>query len=354
MHPYGEKKPGGLPRIIFGWARALMSADKKNEYIIFFKKTPEKKPELPGKWKIEVLGEGRFWLDRLSKKESCDIYIFNTPVLPFFWKPKRSLTITLDYPYKYLSAKNWRERFFRIFLGWYHGRSMKRSSHILAVSNSTKQDTKKFFGIPEEKISVIYHGYTDICKVSETSLDLPDNFFFFAGTIKERKNVFNIIRAFEVFIRKDSDYKFVVGGKNEGVYYEKILNYTKSKKIEDKIIFLGHLNESELSFVYKKAKALIFPSIVEGTGFPILEAMSCGLPVITSNIFGPAELGANGGAVLVDPYDPEAIFEAMKKIAYDKEYVRVLKEKGIEQASRFSWINTGKETLDLIEKICKK
>src|SRR3989344_713644 len=99
LHPYGEKKPGGLPRIIFGWAEALLSVDKNNEYTLFFKDEISKPPALPGSnWTTHILGKGRFWLNRLKKYPQSDVYIFNTPVLPFLWKPKKSVIIVLDYP----------------------------------------------------------------------------------------------------------------------------------------------------------------------------------------------------------------------------------------------------------------
>src|SRR3989344_2823050 len=125
LHPYGEKKPGGLPRIIFGWTQALLSVDQENEYLIFLKERPITPPDLPGKnWRLEILGSGHFWLERLRQKTPCDVYLFNTPVLPFLWKSPCSVVIALDYPYKYLETKSIREWLFRKFISSYHGRSL--------------------------------------------------------------------------------------------------------------------------------------------------------------------------------------------------------------------------------------
>lgn len=356
MHPYGEKKPGGLPRIIFGWTEALLSVDQKNEYVIFFKERPISRLDLPGtNWRLEVLGPGRFWLDRLRRHTVCDVYLFNTPVLPFFWRPPKSVVIALDYPYKYLPPRNlfdWGRRF---FVSWYHRRSLHRADHVLAVSESTRSDTIQFFGVPKEKTSVIYHGFKKVCELPERPLTLPEKFFFFAGTMKERKNVLNIIKAFRFFreMHPEAPHRLLLGGKNEGPYYEMLLEFIGAHNLSDQVVFTGHLNENQLSFVYKRAEAMIFPSIVEGTGFPVLEAMGCGLPVIASNIFGPAELGANGGAVLVNPYKPEAIAEAMERLAFDDDFRRAQVERGFKQAARFSWVNTGRETLALLESVAK-
>ncbi len=356
MHPYGEKKPGGLPRIIFGWAHALMSVDHENEYIIFLKEKPEHLPELPGKnWRVEVLGTGRLWLTRLKHATVCDVYLFNTPVLPLLFKPRRSVIITLDYPYQYLAPRNFSERVKRIFIGWYHKHSLRRADHIIAVSHSTKNDTVKFFNIPPEKISVVYHGYKKICEVPEQAPPafLPQKYFFFAGTLKERKNVLNILKAFNMCVKRNADFAhdLVIGGKNEGEYYAQLQNFVEKERIENRVHFLGHLNELQLSYVYKRAEALVFPSIVEGTGFPILEAMSCGIPVITSNIFGPAELGANGAAALIDPYNVGEIAHAMERLSTDKTFRGEMIARGPAQLEHFSWDKCGKETLEILIRI---
>jgi len=354
LHPYGEKQPGGLPRIIFGWASALIKTHPENEYIIYLKDKPVKKPALPpGNWHVEVLGSGKLWMYNLRKATKADVYLFNTPVLPIMFKPGPSVLITLDYPYKYLSAKDWKEKIWRELVGWYHGRSMRFADKIIAVSQSTKNDTMKFFNILEYKISVIYHGFIDFSIITEQKVNVPDKFFFFAGTIKERKNVLNIIKAFEVFRKKHKGYKFVIGGKSEGKYYENMLKYIDEHKLKEDVVFLGHLNESMLSYVYKRATALVFPSIVEGTGFPILEAMSCGTPSITSKIFGPAELGGNA-AILIDPHDHIDIAHGMSQVADSPALVEKLRANMPAQMSKFSWDNAGEETFELLTEVVEK
>lgn len=353
LHPYGEKQPGGLPRIISGWAEALLSVDQENEYIIFLKEKPKELPKLPGKnWRVEVLGPGRFWLDRLKDASQADTYLFNTPVLPFFWRPPRAVVIALDYPYKYLPAGSLTVWLKRKFISWYHKRSLRRADHIIAVSHSTKNDTVKFFDIDPDKISVVYHGYKKICDVPENNVHIPEKYFFFAGTMKERKNVLNIIKGYEEFYRAHpgAEERLLLCGKNEGEYYEKLLAYIHDHHLDDRVRFTGHLNESQLSFVYRRASALVFPSIIEGTGFPILEALSCGIPVITSNIFGPAELGGNGAALLINPYSFKEIGEAMARIVFEPGIREKLLSNAVTQLKQFSWENTGRETLEILKK----
>ncbi|HEY4479410.1 MAG TPA: glycosyltransferase, partial [Candidatus Paceibacterota bacterium] len=310
---------------------------------------------LPGEnWKTEALGNGRFWLDRI-KKVPCDVYLFNTPVLPFWFKPKRSIVIALDYPYNYLKATSIKDSLRRILVRWYHHRSLKRAEHIIAVSHSTKNDTMRFYNIPSDKISVVYHGYKDVCKLPEKKVVTPSRFFFFAGTIKERKNILNIIKAFLIFSDSEAGVGFslVLGGKKEGAYCEEMQRFVQEHNLNEKVLFLGHLKEDELSYVYKRSEGLVFPSIVEGTGFPILEAMAGGVPVITSNIFGPAELGAHGSAFLVDPYNAAEIAASMTTIVTNPEARARHISAGFEQVKKFNWTNTGKETRELLERTAR-
>ena len=174
-------------------------------------------------------------------------------------------------------------------------------------------------------MTTIYPDYKRICDIFlPDPVPLPERFFFFAATIKERKNVFTIVRAFIKLLdrRPDLNHHLVLGGKAEGPYYESIMKFIRENKREDRIQFLGHLTERQLSYIYPKADALVFPSIVEGTGLPVLEAMSCGTPVNTSDICGPSELGAEGSAILVHPEDSDEMSEAMEQMRQMTIFVR--------------------------------
>ncbi len=354
LHPYGEQMPGGLPRVIFEWTKALLERDAENEYIIYLKYPPKTNPPLPGNnWKLVVLGPGFLWLNRLRNAPRADVYVFNTPVLPLFFRPLKSIAIVYDFPYKHLPPRDLKDRLRRIVIGWYHGFSMRRADAIVAISQSTKDEIIKLFQIPSEKIKVIYHGFKRICVLPEKKIEVPDKFFFFAGTLKERKNVFIIIRAYHLFLKVNPQtlVKLVISGKSEGSYYESMKKYVFENSLTENVLFVGYLNDEQLSYVYKKASALVFPSIIEGSGNPILEAMDCGIPVITSNIFGPAELGSDGSALLVDPYNAEDLADAMKKIATDEKTREELIKKGYQQIKKFSWDEAVQQLLVLIKSV---
>lgn len=351
LHPYEEKQPAGLARTIFEFTKGLLQVDETNEYIIFLKKPPLTRPELPGKnWRVEILGDGFFWLERLRHAPQADVYIFNTPVLPLFFRPKKSIVLALDFGYILLNhAKKWvdwrRELTYR-----YHWLSLRRADRIVAISEATKQDTIRLFCVPPEKIDVVLCGYKKICAVPETAIALPPKFFLFVGFVKARKNVLTVVKAFHHIAADVPDHDLVIGGFSDNAYGNTIRAYIETHGLESRVHWIGHLNDGQLSFLYRRATSLVFPSLVEGFGFPVLEAMDCGIPVITSSVSSLPEVGGDA-AVLVDPLHPEAIGEAMKRIANDPRYRDELIQKGKIQAARFSWTDSARQLKAIIERV---
>lgn len=356
LHPYDEDKPAGLARTIFEWTRGMLSVDQENEYIVFLKNAPRKNPDLPGKnWHVESTGGGMFWLDNLRKKTLCDVYVFNTPVMPLFFKPKRSVVLALDFAYYYLAPKTIRGQFSKWFTYFYHLLSLKRADSIVAISRATRDDAAKLFGIPADRMSVIYLGYKHICAVPETTVPRTPSgkFFFFAGIIKERKNVLNIVKAFRLFSQKVGGFKLAIAGNPTGGYFEKIKKYVAENHLSDSTVFLGHLNDGELSYVYRKAYAFLFPTLIEGFGMPVAEAMDCGVPVITSNQSSLREVGGEGSSLLVDPYDPADIADKMIHLSKDESLRKRLIERGNLQSKKFSWEKSARELLAVLHKTAR-
>lgn len=352
LHPYGEAQPGGLARTILEWTRALLATDQYNQYVIFIKGKPRTLPDFSdGRFTFEFLGNGLFWLNRLKKAPPADLYIFQTPVLPLFFKPKKSVVIAQDFPYLHLRPKSIREYFLNFVIRRYHAFSFKRADKIIAVSDSTKKEVMRFFNISPERVSVIHMGFKNICASEPKAVDLPEKFFLFVGVIKERKNVLRIVQAFQGLPdRKGAGYKLVLAGRRSLSRYSDIVDkYIREHQLEADVIYLGHLDDYELAYVYRKTVALVFPSIVESFGFPVLEAMACGTPVITSNIGGPSEIGANNAATLINPYKSEEIAGAMARITNDKNFRAEVIKKGLERAKEFSWEKAARATLALIK-----
>lgn len=302
-------------------------------------------PQFPGtNWRVEILDESRLWLENLRKKPEADVYIFNTPVMPFFWRPKKSIVIAFDFAYKYLKPRSFKELAVSKILGWYHGFSLKKANMVVATSEATKRDIVKFFKIPESKIHVIYTGFNKICDIGPKPLDVPKPYFLFTGVVKQRKSVLNLVKGFKEFDEKHAGYNLVVAGNAEGNYADEVRNYVSENNLAKKVLMLGYVSDGELSYLYKNASAFTFPSFIEGfIGLPILEAMDCGLAVLASKTSPLAEIGGKNSAAFVDPDSVGDIAKGLEKLAFDENFRNELIQNGYILSQRFSWPRASKE-----------
>jgi len=234
-------------------------------------------------------------------------------------------------------------------------RSIKSFCKITTVSEHTKADVIKYFGISEDLIDVIYPGYNPIfrrvyneaCRDKmraqlKEKFNISSPFILFVGTLEPRKNVVRIIKAFSVLKRQHYPQKLVLVGK-KGWKYDDIFRTIESLQLEDDVLWTGYSSLEDMVALYNLADVFVFPSLYEGFGSPPLEAMACGTPVVTSNISSLPEVVGEAG-LLVDPYDEQGIAEALRRIIDDKELRELLSQKGIERSSHFSWTLTATKT----------
>ncbi|KKW41866.1 MAG: Glycosyl transferase group 1 [Candidatus Magasanikbacteria bacterium GW2011_GWA2_56_11] len=350
LHPFGEEHPAGLARTILELAKGLISLKTEHEFIIYVKDKPRLALDFPpGNWRVQALGGGRLWLERLCRAERADVYLFNTPVLPVAKKPGPAVVIALDFAYWLLPARSWSARWRRLATYGYHWLSLKRADRVIAISQATKDDLKRFFHARPERVDVVYCGYRRISRIPEIPVAAPEHFFLFVGVVKERKNVRRVVRAFAAVADKLPAMQLVIGGHAAGEYAESIRQFIEDKRLEHRVTWLGHLNDGQLSYLYKRATALVFPSLIEGFGFPVLEAMDAGLPVITSRGSSLGEIALDS-AWLVDPLDEGDIARALSRLASDPALREKLRERGLARASQFSWEKAARETLDILER----
>lgn len=347
LHPYGEKSPGGLGRSVFEMVKNILEIDRENSYTVYFKDKKPAKPSFSGThWTYTGLGSKALWLTgAFGIDRTLDAYIFFTPIIPFFLKPKRSIVFALDFAYWRMRG-SWRDELSARMLFFLHRRALRRADVVIAISDETKQSAINLFGIPAQRIKVVQLSCIPLGEKKDP-LSVPEHFFLFAGVLKERKNVVGIIRAFSLFARSDDSYELLVAGKQGGAYAESLLQLARELGVEKRARFLGYVTDAQLAYLYAEAQAFIFPSFIEGFGMPVLEAMSVGLPVITSHRGALAEV-AGDAALLVDPARPEDIAMAMSRIATDTTLRRELKEKGLLRAGQFSWQKTAREILEII------
>ena len=235
----------------------------------------------------------------------------------------------------------------------------QRSNKIIAVSESTKKDLTKIYKIETEKIKVIYSGIgleygiwnmeSRILEVKK-KYNLPENYILYLGTLEPRKNIIGLIKAFEILNSKfkiqNSKFKLVIAG-SKGWLYEDIFKTVRNSPVKDDIIFTGFIEDKDKSVLYNLADLFVYPSFYEGFGFPPLEAMAAGTPVITSNFSSLPEAVGNA-AIMVNPYNLDELAKAMKMILTDEKLRDILIKRGLKQTKKFSWQNCAEETLKFV------
>lgn len=242
-------------------------------------------------------------------------------------------------------------------------RSLKAADHLIAVSKSTKHDIKELFNIPDKKISVIYEG-ADIEKIplkrkkTETidSFGLPEIYLLFIGTLEPRKNLITLIRAYKKFLAaeaQNANIPLVIAG-TKG--YKSSLLFDEVKELgmkKSQFRYLGYVTHNEKIELLRHARAFVFPTLYEGFGIPVLEAMAAGTPIISSNVSSIPEIAGSAG-ILLDPEDENSLAEAMRSVVQDDKLYQTLRKKGLEQAKHFSWERSAKETIALYVSQTKK
>ncbi|MBI4314139.1 MAG: glycosyltransferase family 4 protein [Candidatus Omnitrophica bacterium] len=241
-----------------------------------------------------------------------------------------------------------------------HYRFLGQVRHIVATSEYTRMDLVRILRIPEEKITVIYPGLHPVFRPSEDRRgidavlarhEIRRPFVLYVGSCDWRKNITGLLSAFARF-RRDGfkNFQLVLAGAQAQFWKGKLSQQAASLGIDGALRLTGFVSEEDLVALYNAASMLVYPSFYEGFGFPPLEAMACGTPVVTSNNSSLKEVAADGAA-LVDPSDTRAIVEAMRRIVLDASFSQALIQRGMAQARRFCWHGTARQTLHLYESI---
>jgi glycosyltransferase involved in cell wall biosynthesis len=228
---------------------------------------------------------------------------------------------------------------------WSIDLASRRANRIMTVSESSKRDILRFVDVPSEKIDVIYNAYDerfgvepreeDVVRVRER-YQLHDEFVLYAGNVKPHKNLQRLIEAFHQVRRRGLDHLKLVLIGDDISKYAALRRAVHQHQLHKYVRFLGYLPEETLAVMYRLAGVFVFPSLYEGFGLPPLEAMASGTPVVTSNLSSLPEVAADA-AVLVDPYDPQAIADGIEQVLTNETLRRDLRQKGLARAKQFSW-----------------
>ncbi len=230
--------------------------------------------------------------------------------------------------------------------------SVDKASKIIAVSKTTKKDLMKFYNLPEGKIEVIYNGFEKNIgerNYDRTSKVKKDKYLLFVGTIQPRKNLQVLLKAFEQFTKINHEYKLVVVGK-KGWLFEDIFKEMEKLGLKSKVNFTGHISDDELIDYYKNAYCFVMPSLYEGFGIPILEAMANNCPVISSFSSSLPEIGGEA-CLYFDPNDALDLVDKFNSLLANNGLRNNLIKKGKERVKLFSWKKCAEETLKVIQNV---
>jgi len=359
--PLQDRYYSGVAEYTAALARALLQLDRTNKYIFFYNSFLSSDfgwpgagyanaGQIRGRWPNKLLHYG-FWpllgRPRLDRKTGADVFF--APHINFLRLSKKTKLVLTVHD---LSFCRFPEFFSRRQNFWHRAinlpRLLGRADRIVAISQSTKNDLRELFNVPEQKIRVIYSGL-DYPPDSQPPasredddgfrrrLGLPKKYLLYLGTIEPRKNIANLLVAFNIFRqqRDGRDYDLVLAGRF-GFGSQKIISAWRRNPARDRIKFLGYVRPADKAGLYRLADLFVYPSRYEGFGFPPLEAMAAGTPVLTSpNSSLPEVCGE--AAWYADPDSPEDLAAGLTAVLSDPGLASTLRAKGFAQAARFSW-----------------
>ena len=247
----------------------------------------------------------------------------------------------------------------RLYLAAATRRAVRQADGVIAVSASTRRDLVRWLGVPEEKIAVVPNGIDATFRPirDEERLEalrrergLPERMILFVGTMEPRKNAATLVRAYaQLKERAAISHKLVLVG-GLGWRYERLFTLVEELGLQDDLVFPGFVSYDELPLWYNAADLFVYPSLYEGFGLPPLEAMACGVPVITSNVSSLPEVVGEAGP-LVDPLDVEGLAEAMAHVLSDGALRAEMRERGLARAGQFSWLEAARGTARVYDRV---
>jgi len=359
----------GLPRRVgssefcFQLLKNLSVLDKKNEYVVYLPQEPTADmPKESSNWKYKVIPNKKLWTifglsKNLIKEKNLDLFFSPTHYAPLFSSCPQIISI-LDVSYKRFPEMFPKKDLLKLAL-W--GKlSIRRAKKIITISNSSKNDIINEYRVLANKVEVIPLGIKDVnasdMNKSEfiEKYNLKNPYVLFVGTLQPRKNIAKLVEAFAKLESRIKNQEsrtkgldlVIVGRK--GWDYEKILSAPDKFGISERVKFLENVTNEDLPLFYKNAEVFVLPSLYEGFGLPILEAMQNECPVVTSNVSSLPEAGGDA-ALYFDPNDTDDIAEKIEKVISDPKLREEMVRKGKEQIKKFSWEKSAKEVIRVFE-----
>jgi glycosyltransferase involved in cell wall biosynthesis len=368
-----RKKKHGMDMVALELIKNLQELDHVNDYFIFVKPDEDSSAlTATSNFTIVELNGGPYpiWeqiaLHNAAKKYGCDILHCTSNTAPFFTSIPL-ITILHDIIYmesSYLkilrSSASTYQKFGNIYRKLVVPRIVKKSKKVITVSHFEKNRIGAFFGIKDDtKLEAIYNGVSehfkpitniDELKKVKEKYNLPDKFFFFLGNTDPKKNTKGTLKAFSAFLKRTASNHKLVMLDYDKTELNSLLNEINDPNLIHHIVLTGYVVNTDLPAIYAQCDVFLYPSLRESFGIPMLEAMSCNVPVITSNTSSMPEI-AEDAAHIVNPFQPEEITEGLITILNNEAYRLSLCEKGLERSKQFCWKNMANAYLKLYETI---
>jgi glycosyltransferase involved in cell wall biosynthesis len=358
----------GIGEFAYETIRGIVGMQSDARFVIYLKHPPLDHMPPPGtNLRYKVFGPRKLWTQialpiSLFLGEKPDVFFTPSHYGPRFSSVPLVISVMdlsyLHFPELFKKSdlyqlKNWTKY------------SVKKAKKIITISKSSKDDIIEEYRVASGKIDVVYPGIKRV-----TSLDphvfpmeelsfkykISKNYILYVGTLQPRKNIARLIEAFAHILKDEeiakSDLELVIVGK-KGWLYEEILEAPKKFDVSQKVKILDFVPDDELKEMYHNARVFVLPSLYEGFGLPVLEAMQYGCPVITSNISSLPEAGGNA-AEYIDPESVEDIASKIKKVISDEVLRKEMIAKGKKQVEKFSWETSAKKTLEILEEAAGK
>ena len=357
----------GMDYVVLQEIKELQKIDHKNEYFVFVAPGVDRCLKDTENVHIIVIGESFYpvWeqitLPRAAKKYNLDILHCTSNTAPIFCNIPLVLTL---HDIIFLEPRDKNNKSLYQNMGWLYRRKvvpkiLEKCLRIITVSNFEKHNIIQKLSIPEKRMAMIYNGYNewfkplrDVADIYKSYIEKP-GYFFFLGNTDPKKNTERTLIAYSKYLEQSNIKRKLLMADLDKAYLDSIIERNHIDNIREQIVMPGYIVNSDLPYIYNSAFAFLYTSLRESFGIPLLEAMACGTPVITSNTSSMPEIGGKD-AILINPENPEEITEKMLRLENDEEYYNRQKEIGLERASLFSWRKTAEQLLGLYETVYKE
>lgn len=362
-----RKNKHGMDYAALQIIKELQKLDSKNEYFVFVAPGADHCLEDSHNFHVIEIGGSiyalweQYTLPKVVKELNIDLLHCTSNTAPIHCKVPIVLTL---HNIIFLEPRDRMNESIYQNMGWLYRkmvvpRILKKCRRIITVSNFEKNNIINTLGIPEQKMAMIYNGYTDWFKpvqdiefIYRKYIDSP-SYFFFLGNTDPKKNTERTLIAYSKYLKQSQFKRKLLMADLDKQYLSYIIERNNLENIKDMIVMPGYINNRDLPYIYNNAFAFLYPSLRESFGIPLLEAMACGTPVITSNTSSMPEIGGPH-AILINPENPDEIAAKMIELETDDAFYNRQQDIGLQQAAKFSWRRTAEELLNLYEEVFRE